>query len=102
MGTQGIAPTLFVGRVTARHARPNDTWKESRLSSLHFGNPGRTQMSVTSTAGGVTQSVIFLMKKSILEMTLRRIVLLDVRQEQSWRVYETRCNSAFFPGPAHS
>ncbi len=59
MGTQGIAPTLFVGRVTARHARPNDTWKESRLSSLHFGNPGRTQMSVTSTAGGVTQSVIF-------------------------------------------
>ncbi|KAK0209814.1 hypothetical protein IW262DRAFT_496016 [Armillaria fumosa] len=56
---KGIAPTLLVGRVAAGHARPNDTWKESRLSSLHFGNPGRAQMSVMSTTGGVTQSVMF-------------------------------------------
>lgn len=56
---RGIAPTLLVGRVAAGHARPNDTWKESRLSSLHFGNPGRTQMSVMSTTGSVTQSVMF-------------------------------------------
>ncbi|KAK0484593.1 hypothetical protein IW261DRAFT_846852 [Armillaria novae-zelandiae] len=51
---KGIAPTIIVGRVAAGHARPNDTWKESRLSSLHFGNSERAQMSTT---GGVTQSV---------------------------------------------
>ncbi|PBK63166.1 hypothetical protein ARMSODRAFT_1024198 [Armillaria solidipes] len=51
---KGITPTLIVGRVAAGHARPNDTWKESRLSSLHFGNSERAQMSTT---GGVTQSV---------------------------------------------
>ncbi|KAK0231759.1 hypothetical protein EDD85DRAFT_956569 [Armillaria nabsnona] len=56
---KGIAPTLLVGHVAAGHARPNDTWKERRLSSLHFGNSGRTQMSAMSTTGGVTQSVIF-------------------------------------------
>ncbi|KAK0498908.1 hypothetical protein EDD18DRAFT_1330154 [Armillaria luteobubalina] len=50
----GIAPTLIVGRVAAGHARLNDTWKESRLSSLHFGNSERAQMSTT---GGVTQSI---------------------------------------------
>ncbi|KAK0449054.1 uncharacterized protein EV420DRAFT_1647082 [Desarmillaria tabescens] len=54
---KGIAPTLLVGRVAAGHARPNDTWKESRLSSLHFGHGARTQMS---TIGGisVTRSVV--------------------------------------------
>ncbi|KAK0449055.1 uncharacterized protein EV420DRAFT_789263 [Desarmillaria tabescens] len=57
---KGIAPTLLVGRVAAGHARPNDTWKESRLSSLHFGNPRRTQMStMNSTTGGAMQSVMF-------------------------------------------
>ncbi|PBK88051.1 hypothetical protein ARMGADRAFT_1034331 [Armillaria gallica] len=56
---RGIAPTLLVGRVAAGHVRPNDTWKESRLSSLHFGNPRRTQMSAMSTTGGVTESVMF-------------------------------------------
>ncbi|KAG7441220.1 uncharacterized protein BT62DRAFT_923445 [Guyanagaster necrorhizus] len=34
---KGIAPTLIVGRVASGHARPDDTWKESVLSSLHFG-----------------------------------------------------------------
>ncbi|SJL10881.1 uncharacterized protein ARMOST_14276 [Armillaria ostoyae] len=34
---KGIAPTLIVGRVASGHARPDDTWKESVMSSLHFG-----------------------------------------------------------------
>ncbi|KAK0473011.1 hypothetical protein IW261DRAFT_1611377 [Armillaria novae-zelandiae] len=56
---KGIAPTLLVGRVAAGHARPNDTWKESHLSSLRFDHTqaARTQIS---TIGGVsvTQSVV--------------------------------------------
>lgn len=36
--TQGIAPTLLVGRVAAGHARPNDSWQGSLISqSLRFG-----------------------------------------------------------------
>ncbi len=44
---QGIAPTLIVGRVASGHARPDDAWKGSVLSSLHFGtrNEARTQAS---------------------------------------------------------
>ncbi|KAG7440314.1 uncharacterized protein BT62DRAFT_997811 [Guyanagaster necrorhizus] len=34
---KGIAPTLMVGRIASGHSRPDDTWKESVLSSLHFG-----------------------------------------------------------------
>ncbi len=34
---QGIAPTLLVGRVAAGHARPDDSWQGSIMSSLHFG-----------------------------------------------------------------
>ncbi|KAK0231763.1 hypothetical protein EDD85DRAFT_848566 [Armillaria nabsnona] len=54
---KGIAPTLLVGRVAAGHARPNDTWKESRLSSLRFDHASRAQIS---TIGGVsvTRSVV--------------------------------------------
>ncbi|KAK0421853.1 hypothetical protein EV421DRAFT_606060 [Armillaria borealis] len=38
---QGIAPTLLVGRVAASHARPDDSWQGSIVSSLHFGTlPG--------------------------------------------------------------
>ncbi|KAK0184160.1 hypothetical protein F5146DRAFT_1125896 [Armillaria mellea] len=44
---RGIAPTLIVGRVASGHSRPDDTWKESALSSLHFGarNHSQTQAS---------------------------------------------------------
>ncbi|PBK93608.1 hypothetical protein ARMGADRAFT_1079907 [Armillaria gallica] len=39
--TRGIAPTLLVGRVAAGHARPDDSWQGSIISSLHFGTrPG--------------------------------------------------------------
>ncbi|PBL04438.1 hypothetical protein ARMGADRAFT_1004994 [Armillaria gallica] len=34
---RGIAPTLLVGRVAAGHARPDDSWQGSFMSSLHFG-----------------------------------------------------------------
>ncbi|KAK0190109.1 hypothetical protein F5146DRAFT_1054027 [Armillaria mellea] len=54
---KGIAPTLLVGRVAAGHARPNDTWKESRLSSLHFDRAARSQIS-TNGGIGVTRSVV--------------------------------------------
>ncbi|KAK0501049.1 hypothetical protein EDD18DRAFT_1348498 [Armillaria luteobubalina] len=35
---RGIAPTLLIGRVAAGHARPDDSWKGSAMSSLHFGS----------------------------------------------------------------
>lgn len=56
---KGIAPTLLVGRVAAGHSRPNDTWKESHLSSLHFGHASRSRTQI-STIGGisVTRSVV--------------------------------------------
>ncbi|KAK0184145.1 hypothetical protein F5146DRAFT_1125885 [Armillaria mellea] len=38
---RGIAPTLIVGRVASGHARPDDAWKGSVLSSLHFGTCNR-------------------------------------------------------------
>ncbi len=33
---QGIAPTLLAGRVAAGHARPDDSWEGSIMSSLRF------------------------------------------------------------------
>ncbi|KAK0231762.1 hypothetical protein EDD85DRAFT_793436 [Armillaria nabsnona] len=58
---KGIAPTLLIGRVAAGHARPNDSWKESRLSwtSLRFGHPSSSPAQI-STLGGVsdTRSVV--------------------------------------------
>ncbi|KAK0238403.1 hypothetical protein EDD85DRAFT_507646 [Armillaria nabsnona] len=39
--TTGIAPTLLAGRVAAGHARPDDSWEGSIMSSLRFGtHPG--------------------------------------------------------------
>ncbi|KAK0435176.1 hypothetical protein EV421DRAFT_1253548 [Armillaria borealis] len=35
--SQGIAPTLLVGRVAAGHARSDQSWQGSVMSSLHFG-----------------------------------------------------------------
>ncbi|KAK0207464.1 hypothetical protein IW262DRAFT_1302679 [Armillaria fumosa] len=47
---RGIAPTLIVGRVASGHSRPDDAWRGSVLSSLHFG----TRNHVHTQAG--TQS----------------------------------------------
>lgn len=44
---QGIAPTLLVGRVASGHSRPDDTWKGSALSSLHFGTRNHAQTQAT-------------------------------------------------------
>ncbi|KAK0479668.1 hypothetical protein IW261DRAFT_1419749 [Armillaria novae-zelandiae] len=39
--TRGIAPTLLIRRVAAGHARPDDSWQGSIVSSLDFGtHPG--------------------------------------------------------------
>ncbi|KAK0500970.1 hypothetical protein EDD18DRAFT_786092 [Armillaria luteobubalina] len=34
---RGVAPTLLVGRVAAGHARPDDSWEGSIVTSLRFG-----------------------------------------------------------------
>ncbi|KAK0194504.1 hypothetical protein F5146DRAFT_1036160 [Armillaria mellea] len=34
---RGVAPTLLIGRVAAGHARPDDSWEGSAMSSLQFG-----------------------------------------------------------------
>ncbi|PBK59055.1 hypothetical protein ARMSODRAFT_1090966 [Armillaria solidipes] len=34
--TTGVAPTLLIGRVAAGHARPDDSWEGSIMSSLRF------------------------------------------------------------------
>ncbi|KAK0466037.1 uncharacterized protein EV420DRAFT_1709749 [Desarmillaria tabescens] len=39
---RGITPTLLIGRVAAGHARPDDSWNGSIMSSLHFGQ-GQSQ-----------------------------------------------------------
>ncbi|KAK0225227.1 hypothetical protein EDD85DRAFT_980782 [Armillaria nabsnona] len=47
---RGVAPTLIVGRVAAGHSRPDDSWKGSVISSLHFGTGRRTQTSAEMSA----------------------------------------------------
>ncbi|KAK0463419.1 hypothetical protein IW261DRAFT_1624528 [Armillaria novae-zelandiae] len=42
--SQGIAPTLLIGRVAAGHARSENLWQGSTMSSLHFGT-SRSQNS---------------------------------------------------------
>ncbi|KAK0475405.1 hypothetical protein IW261DRAFT_1645583 [Armillaria novae-zelandiae] len=57
---RGIAPTLIVGRVASGHARPDDAWKGSVLSSLHFGtrNHAHTQASTQySDEGNMISSI---------------------------------------------
>ncbi|KAK0200702.1 hypothetical protein DFS33DRAFT_1070024 [Desarmillaria ectypa] len=53
---KGIAPTLIVGRVASGHARPDDTWKESVMSSLHFGAWSRAPKN---TQGETIRTVTF-------------------------------------------
>ncbi|PBK95117.1 hypothetical protein ARMGADRAFT_1077889 [Armillaria gallica] len=45
---RGIAPTLLVGRVASGHSRPDDAWKGSVLSSLHFGTRNHTQTQAST------------------------------------------------------
>ncbi|KAK0472004.1 hypothetical protein IW261DRAFT_821485 [Armillaria novae-zelandiae] len=40
---RGIAPTLLVGRVAAGHARSDESWRGSIMSSIHFGTQRRSQ-----------------------------------------------------------
>ncbi|KAK0202232.1 hypothetical protein DFS33DRAFT_1386526 [Desarmillaria ectypa] len=46
---RGIAPTLIVGRVAAGHARADDSWLSSALSSLHFGSAARGETDMSAT-----------------------------------------------------
>ncbi|KAK0220905.1 hypothetical protein EDD85DRAFT_862491 [Armillaria nabsnona] len=52
---KGVAPTLLIGRVAAGHARPDDSWEGSVMSSLQFGQDSE-QMGSQDNA---TQSVTF-------------------------------------------
>ncbi len=45
---QAIAPTLLVGRVAAGHARPDDSWQGSTISSLRFGAHPKTDAETYS------------------------------------------------------
>ncbi|PBK90425.1 hypothetical protein ARMGADRAFT_1166857 [Armillaria gallica] len=49
---RGIMPTILVGRVAAGHARPDDSWNGTTVSSLRFRNnsisQNESQMSVRS------------------------------------------------------
>ncbi|PBK95091.1 hypothetical protein ARMGADRAFT_786864 [Armillaria gallica] len=49
---RGIAPTLIVGRVASGHARPDDAWKGSILSSLHFGTRNHAQTQASDQYSG--------------------------------------------------
>ncbi|KAK0474965.1 hypothetical protein IW261DRAFT_1497995 [Armillaria novae-zelandiae] len=52
---RGVAPTLIVVRVASGHSRPDDSWKGSTISSLHFGTGRHTQTSTeTSTEEDLT------------------------------------------------
>ncbi|KAK0445596.1 uncharacterized protein EV420DRAFT_919928 [Desarmillaria tabescens] len=63
---KGIAPTLIVGRVASGHARPDDTWKGSVLSSLHFG--ARSQ-APKNTQGEGTRTVTFVSDLNLENMS---------------------------------
>ncbi len=51
--SQGIAPTLLVGRVVAGHTRSDDSWQGSTMSSLHF----RTSRSQNSEEMSLEEEV---------------------------------------------
>ncbi|SJL13950.1 uncharacterized protein ARMOST_17401 [Armillaria ostoyae] len=51
IATRGIVPTILVGRIAAGHARPDDSWSESTMSSsLQF----RSSLSSQSDSGGAS------------------------------------------------
>ncbi|KAK0457501.1 uncharacterized protein EV420DRAFT_1764881 [Desarmillaria tabescens] len=54
---RGIAPTLIVGRVAAGHARPDDSWPSSALSSLRFGAAVHRETDMGTTASMASRRV---------------------------------------------
>ncbi|KAK0479763.1 hypothetical protein IW261DRAFT_152024 [Armillaria novae-zelandiae] len=46
---RGVAPTLLVGRVAAGHARPDDSWEGSIVTSLRFGQGGTQESAQEGT-----------------------------------------------------
>ncbi|PBK67617.1 hypothetical protein ARMSODRAFT_1086114 [Armillaria solidipes] len=54
---RGIAPTLLVGRVAAGHARSDQSWQGSVISSLHFGTRRFRARDQSSTEVETLQSV---------------------------------------------
>ncbi|KAK0465817.1 hypothetical protein IW261DRAFT_1574655 [Armillaria novae-zelandiae] len=56
---RGVAPTLIVARVASGHARPDDSWNGSVMSSLDFGSRAHPPvLSQMSSEGNLTRSVI--------------------------------------------
>ncbi|PBK59337.1 hypothetical protein ARMSODRAFT_983141 [Armillaria solidipes] len=57
---RGIAPTLLIGRVAAGHARPDDSWQGSVLSSLHFGghHEGSTTQTISHQKGSLANAIL--------------------------------------------
>lgn len=56
---RGVAPTLIVARVASGHARPDDSWNGSVMSSLHFGSRAHPPaLSQIGSEGDLTRSAI--------------------------------------------
>ncbi|KAK0209502.1 hypothetical protein IW262DRAFT_1417145 [Armillaria fumosa] len=51
IATRGIVPTILVGRVAAGHARPDDSWTGSTVSSLQFRSRTSAQDDSDRSAG---------------------------------------------------
>ncbi|SJL10522.1 uncharacterized protein ARMOST_13909 [Armillaria ostoyae] len=51
---RGVAPTLLIGRVAAGHARPDDSWEGSVMSSLQFGRDSEQMGSQDDATQSVT------------------------------------------------
>ncbi|KAK0445281.1 uncharacterized protein EV420DRAFT_1768027 [Desarmillaria tabescens] len=76
---RGIAPTLLIGRVAAGHARPDDSWEGSIMSSLHFGQ-GQSQTSIQE------DSIISINLDSDLEAQAEQVDEPEDAQRGSQRV----------------
>ncbi|SJL13692.1 uncharacterized protein ARMOST_17140 [Armillaria ostoyae] len=70
---RGVAPTLLIGRVAAGHARPDDSWKGSVLSSLHFG--GHPEGSKTQNMSLQEDSLASAILDSDLEVQQERDII---------------------------
>ncbi|KAK0454000.1 uncharacterized protein EV420DRAFT_614827 [Desarmillaria tabescens] len=55
---RGVAPTLLVGRVAAGHARSDDSWQGSVMSSLHFGTTHSRNNDQPSLEEETLQSIV--------------------------------------------
>lgn len=50
---QGVAPTLLAGRVAAGHARPDDSWRGSIISSFRFEAHPQADANTCSEEGSM-------------------------------------------------